>query len=174
MTDGFSATVDQLIQLQGANEISAKETVQIYLDRIQQVDPEIGAYITITEETALQQAEAVDALRAQGETLPLLAGIPAAIKDNICTKGVKTTCASKMLASFVPPYDAFVMEQLTDQRVVMLGKANMDEFAMGSHHGEFVLSSHKKSSESPARPRRKFWRFCGGGGGWRGGVCPGL
>lgn len=98
MTDGFSATVDQLIQLQGANEISAKETVQIYLDRIQQVDPEIGAYITITEETALQQAEAVDALRAQGETLPLLAGIPAAIKDNICTKGVKTTCASKMLA----------------------------------------------------------------------------
>jgi len=60
MTDGFSATVDQLIQLQGANEISAKETVQIYLDRIQQVDPEIGAYITITEETALQQAEAVD------------------------------------------------------------------------------------------------------------------
>ena len=62
MTDGFSATVDQLIQLQGANEISAKETVQIYLDRIQQVDPEIGAYITITEETALQQAEAVDAL----------------------------------------------------------------------------------------------------------------
>lgn len=150
MTDGFSATVDQLIQLQGANEISAKETVQIYLDRIQQVDPEIGAYITITEETALQQAEAVDALRAQGETLPLLAGIPAAIKDNICTKGVKTTCASKMLASFVPPYDAFVMEQLTDQRVVMLGKANMDEFAMGST----TENSYFHPTKNPRNPQR--------------------
>ena len=91
MTDRFSATVDQLIQLQRSKQISAKETVQIYLDRIRQVEPEIGAYITIAGDTALQQAEAVDQLRVQGETLPLLAGIPAAIKDNICTKGVKTT-----------------------------------------------------------------------------------
>ena len=125
-------TVKQLAEALGKKELSAREAAEAYFTAIEQTDGDVGAYLTVTRELALEQASAVDEKRAKGETLPPLAGIPCGIKDNICTKGTTTTCASKMLEHFVPPYDAAVMEKLQNQQTVMLGKLNMDEFAMGS------------------------------------------
>lgn len=113
-------------------EFSSVELTREYLASVKANEDKIGAYITVDEKNALAAAEAVDKKRAAGEKLSVLAGIPAAIKDNICTKGVKTTCASKMLSDFIPPYDAHVIEKLKENDFVMLGKLNMDEFAMGS------------------------------------------
>ncbi len=111
---------------------SAKEIAQSVFDRIDAVEDKTQAYITLTREIAMEQAGAVDEKLAKGEQLHPLAGIPMAVKDNICTKDVLTTCASKMLYNFVPPYDATVMEKLNACGTVMLGKTNLDEFAMGS------------------------------------------
>ena len=112
-------------------EITSLELTQSVLDRIDEVEGDVQAYLTITREEALAQAKAVDEKIAAGETIAFLEGIPRAIKDNICTKGVKTTCASKILQKFVPPYDATVMQKLAKQNPVVLGKTNLDEFAMG-------------------------------------------
>ena len=112
-------------------EITAVELTKSVFARIDQVEDEVKAYLTQTRETALAQAEAVDAKIARGEQISFLEGIPGAIKDNICTKGIKTTCASKMLENFVPPYQATVMEKIHAENPVILGKLNMDEFAMG-------------------------------------------
>ena len=115
-----------------SKEVSAREATEAYLAKIDETDSQVGAYLTVTKEEALAAAAAIDEKRAKGEDLPLLAGVPCGIKDNICTKGVTTTCASRMLEHFVPPYDATVMDALNAQGAVMLGKLNMDEFAMGS------------------------------------------
>lgn len=128
----YEMTAHQLRDLLRRGEVSAVEIVKSVLERIEQVEEKIKAYITITDDLALKQAEEVDRRLAAGEELPDLAGIPVAIKDNICTKGVLTTCASKILYNFVPPYNATVMEKLYRQMIVMIGKTNMDEFAMGS------------------------------------------
>jgi len=112
-------------------EITAVALTQDVLDRIDEVDGEVKAYLTVTREDALAQAAAVDAKLARGESISFWEGIPGAIKDNICTKGIRTTCASKMLENFVPPYNATVMEKIAEVNPVILGKANMDEFAMG-------------------------------------------
>ena len=112
-------------------EITSVELTQDVLSRIDEVEGDVEAYLTITREEALAQAEAVDKKIAAGEKISFLEGIPGAIKDNICTKGVKTTCASKILEHFVPPYDATVMTKITAENPVILGKVNMDEFAMG-------------------------------------------
>lgn len=125
-------TVKQLAQALDRKEVSAREAAEAYLRAIEEKDAAVGAYLTVTRELALKQADLVDEKRARGEKLLALAGVPCGIKDNICTKGTTTTCASKMLENFVPPYDAAVMEKLQGQEAVMLGKLNMDEFAMGS------------------------------------------
>ena len=112
-------------------EITSLELTQAVLARIDEVEGGVQAYLTITREEALAQAKAVDEKIAKGEEIAFLEGIPGAIKDNICTKGIKTTCASKILQKFVPPYDATVMQKLEAQNSVVLGKTNLDEFAMG-------------------------------------------
>ncbi|MBQ7069927.1 MAG: Asp-tRNA(Asn)/Glu-tRNA(Gln) amidotransferase subunit GatA [Ruminococcus sp.] len=113
-----------------SKDISAKELAKSYLDRIKKYDGEIKSYITVTEELAYEQAEKAQEIIDKGEA-KALTGIPVAIKDNICTQGVRTTCASRILENFIPPYDATVMEKLNSQNIVMLGKTSMDEFAMG-------------------------------------------
>lgn len=115
-----------------AKEFSSVEVTKAYLDAIESKEPDVKAYLTVDAEGALATAKDVDEQRMQGRSLSPLAGIPAGIKDNICTRGLRTTCASKMLAEFRPPYDASVIEKLKQSSYVLLGKLNMDEFAMGS------------------------------------------
>lgn len=115
-----------------SKDFSSKELTTAYLKNIDEKDSLIGAYLSVTPEIALEKAEQIDEKIANGEKLSALAGVPAGIKDNMCTKGVKTTCASKMLEDFVPPYDATAIKNLQNNDYVMLGKLNMDEFAMGS------------------------------------------
>lgn len=131
MKDFINRSVYEHAQSLRNKEYSAVELTQAYLDAIAQREADIHAYISINAEVALKQAEAADKRIAAGNQT-ILTGIPAGIKDNMCTKGIPTTCASKMLADYVPPYDAHVIERLQDVGYVLLGKMNMDEFAMGS------------------------------------------
>ena len=124
-------TAHELHALLAAKKISAVELTNAVLDRIDQAEKSIGAYLNVTREFALESARAVDEKIARGEELKMLGGIPCAIKDNICTRGITTTCASKILENFVPPYDATVMTKLRAVDPIIVGKANMDEFAMG-------------------------------------------
>ncbi|WP_377479759.1 MAG: Asp-tRNA(Asn)/Glu-tRNA(Gln) amidotransferase subunit GatA [Microcoleus anatoxicus] len=113
-------------------ERSAVEITQEALDRITQLEPKLKSFLCVTADRAMAQAVQVDAKIAAGEEIGLLAGIPIAVKDNMCTNGVPTTCASRILENFVPPYDATVVSKLQAAGAVIVGKANMDEFAMGS------------------------------------------
>ncbi len=115
-----------------AGDVSAREVTASVLGRVGAVEDRVKAYVTVTEEAALAQADAVDAARARGEALSPLAGIPLALKDNLCTLGVETTCSSKILQGFKPPYSATVVDRLQAAGSVFVGKANLDEFAMGS------------------------------------------
>ena len=116
-------------------EISSKEVVKAHLNRIKELDEELNAFITITEEEALKAAERVDEKIKNGESLGKLAGIPIGVKDNIITKNVRTTCGSKMLENYIPPYDATVIERIKAEDGIILGKTNLDEFA-GSYSTE--------------------------------------
>jgi aspartyl-tRNA(Asn)/glutamyl-tRNA(Gln) amidotransferase subunit A len=135
----------ELSVLLANKEISSEELTRSYLDRIGSVEEQVEAYVAINEEGAINQAKAIDEKRAKGEKLNALAGIPIAIKDNMCTKELKTTCSSKMLHNFEAPYDATVVKKLKDQDLVFLGKLNMDEFAMGSS----TENSYFKKTKNP-------------------------
>ncbi len=128
----YQLTAHELHDKLKAREITAVELTESVYERIEVVEPHVKGYLTLTKDIALEQANAADAGFQNGDNMSPLAGIPIAIKDVICTKGVRTTCASKILSNFVPPYDATVMTKLNQQGIVMIGKTNMDEFAMGS------------------------------------------
>jgi len=127
----YELTIHEAHNLLKNKEISSQELTKSVLNRIESVEPRVGAYITFAGETALAQAERADKAIAEGNIIPLT-GIPLAIKDLICTEDLRTTCASKILENFVPPYDAFVIKKLKKASAVIVGKVNMDEFAMGS------------------------------------------
>ena len=131
MTDLTDLTIHEAQSLLKKGEISSVALAQAHLDRITAVDGKLHAYLTVTADQALDQASRADERRAQGEDHPLL-GVPIAYKDVLCTKGVETTCGSKILSGYRPPYSATAVERLEAQGAVMLGKTNMDEFAMGS------------------------------------------
>jgi len=124
-------TAHELHDLLTAKEISAAQITADVLARVDEVEDAIGAYVTVTREKALADAKAVDEKISRGEKISALEGIPCAVKDNICTRGIRTTCASKILEDFVPPYDATAYSKLAAQNPILIGKANMDEFAMG-------------------------------------------
>ncbi len=124
-------TIHEAHGLLKSRQLSSVELTKACLERISQVDAQVRAIITVTEELALQQARQADERNAAGDITPL-SGIPVMVKDVICTRGVRTTCGSKILENFIPPYNATVIEKLNDGGAVIIGKANMDEFAMGS------------------------------------------
>jgi len=127
----YELTIDAARNLLNKKEISSEELTGAVLDRIDAADERIGAYITVCREAAMARARQADKEIAEGSGRPLT-GVPIAIKDNICTQGVQTTCASKILEGFIPTYSATVMEKLRAAGIVMTGKTNLDEFAMGS------------------------------------------
>jgi aspartyl-tRNA(Asn)/glutamyl-tRNA(Gln) amidotransferase subunit A len=125
-------TIHEAHRLLSQRKISSTELTKSVLKRIAHVEGSIHACVTVVEDVALQEAERVDDYIKTAHEISPLAGIPTLIKDVMCTKGIRTTCSSKMLENFVPPYDATVIEKLKTQRAVIVGKTNMDEFAMGS------------------------------------------
>ena len=122
----YELTVHELVEKLDKNETTPEEIIKSYIDRINEKEKDIKAFVTVTDKQALEQAKTIDRSSSK------FAGIPIGIKDNICTKGVKTTCSSKMLENFISPYDATVMDKINQQNIISLGKLNMDEFAMGA------------------------------------------
>lgn len=126
------ATAQDLLSRMNNGETTAVEIMQAHLDQIEKTDDKVGAYLLVEGERALKKAADVDARRKAGEAVGPLGGLPVAVKDVLCTKGVTTTCSSRMLENFVPPYTATVIEKMEAADGIMIGKVNMDEFAMGS------------------------------------------
>ncbi|MCB9770809.1 MAG: Asp-tRNA(Asn)/Glu-tRNA(Gln) amidotransferase subunit GatA [Candidatus Omnitrophica bacterium] len=133
-------------------EVSSKEIVQELIPRLEEKDREINAYVTILSEQALKKAEEIDSRRAKGEELGPWAGLPIGVKDLLCTEGVRTTCSSKMLENFVPPYDATVVRKIKDAGFIIMGKTNMDEFAMGSSSENSALFTTKNPVDTSRVP----------------------
>ena len=138
-------TVHELQQKLKSKELTIKEIMESYCERINEKEPEVEAFVTTYLEEAKAEAQKVQEKLDNGEDLGEYAGIPIGIKDNLCMKGTKTTCSSKMLENFVSPYDATVIEKLKDENIISLGKLNMDEFAMGSS----TESSYFKKTKNP-------------------------
>jgi aspartyl-tRNA(Asn)/glutamyl-tRNA(Gln) amidotransferase subunit A len=153
----IESTAAELIALQAAGKASAAEIADAFLAAVRDREPKLRAFVRVDEDDVRRQAAAVDAKRTAGRPLGAFAGVPVAVKDVLCTRGEPTTCASKILANFVPPYDAHVVERLRAADAVIIGKTNMDEFAMGS--------STENSAVGPARNPWATDRIPGGSSG---------
>jgi len=142
-------TIHELHDRLSTTEVSSVEVTEILLKRIREVDSRIKAYLTVNETEAMESAREADRRIAAGKCSQLT-GVPVAIKDNMCTRGIKTTCASKILENFIPPYDATVVARLKDEGAVILGKMNMDEFAMGSstENSGFIITHNPWNLET--------------------------
>lgn len=141
----YNLGVQQLHEKLTNKELSSVEITKAFLEHIKEVESKVQAFVTVCEKEALEQAKKVDEKIQKGETIAPLAGIPGGIKDNICTKGIKTTCSSRMLENFIPPYDASIIEKLKSQDALFIGKTNLDEFAMGMT----TETSYFKSTKNP-------------------------
>lgn len=157
MNELLTKSALELAELLAAGRVSSEELTRAALDRIAAVNPKVHAFLLVDREGALAQAREVDRRRAEGESLPRLAGVPIAVKDNIVTRGIPTTCGSKILEGWRPPYDATVVTRLHAAGLPIVGKTNLDEFAMGS--------STEHSAFGPARNPWDPTRIPGGSGG---------
>ncbi len=139
-------TVHELKEKLDKCEITAEEITESYVQRINEKEPDINAFVTRLDEDAIKKAKEIDTNKKSNKELGNYAGIPIGIKDNMCTKGIKTTCSSKMLENFISPYDATVVNKLlNEENMINLGKLNMDEFAMGSS----TENSYFKKTRNP-------------------------
>ena len=141
-------SLTELASAVAGGALSAVESTRAYLDRIERFDRGLGAYLHVDADGALAQAASIDRARGQGQTLGPLAGVPIALKDNLCARGMPTTCASRILEGYVPPYDAHVVERLRAASAVVIGKLNMDEFA--DRKSTRLNSSHSELSRMPS------------------------
>ena len=141
----YELTVHELMDKLNKNEITSEDITKSYVSRINEKEDDIEAFVTVLSEDAESKAKEIDQKIEKGEITNKLAGIPIGIKDNICTKGIKTTCSSKMLEDFVSPYDATVMDKINAENLITIGKLNMDEFAMGGS----TENSYFKKTKNP-------------------------
>ena len=141
----YELTVHELMDKLNKNEITSEDITKSYVSRINEKEDDIEAFVTVLSEDAENKAKEIDQKIEKGEITNKLAGIPIGIKDNICTKGIKTTCSSKMLEDFVSPYDATVMDKINAENLITIGKLNMDEFAMGGS----TENSYFKKTKNP-------------------------
>ena len=159
MEDITRLTVHELVEKLNKNELSSEKIVKAYKARIEDKEKDVKAFITTTLDEAEKEAVKADEERKSGAKSGF-AGVPIGIKDNLCTNGVKTTCASKMLENFVAPYDATVVEKLKEQDIISLGKLNMDEFAMGSSTENSAMQITHNPMEFKQSTRRFIRWFC--------------
>ena len=165
-------TIDGVKEALAAKKISARELTSDFYKRIEARNPELNAFLALSPERARRQTDRIDALVAEGKPLPPLAGVPVAIKDVISTRGTKTTCGSKILENYIPPFDATAVERLEAAGAVILGKTNCDEFAMGSSNENSAYGPVKNPAATGSRSRRleRGLGRRGGGGAGRGGA----